>query len=382
MKKKTIAKLIVLNLFLLFLVCLFLLRNNPNFVKFWTENIVPPYIGFISSINKVFPFSLYETLIIVIVLFCLIQLIVLFIHLFKKRGSLALHKLLNIALICSFVGFFYTAITGMQYSRRSAPLPIQETLVSSLEIKDATIYYIEKLNQIDSQIKYDQKGNMVLSISVEEISNQFNQLFKSMDSSYYFQNEVIAKEMIFSPIMSELHLTGLYFAPTGEVNINKDIKDAEKPFVIAHELSHSKGVMREDEANLHALYLCLNAPSLEIQYSGYIWTLYSLLDLYYKTSATLAEYQEVTKNIPSSYYKQLSNISDFWNSHTLLKDIGEFFNNLYLKLNGVEEGTVSYNPPPVVDDTGVVDGDNRPIYDIKEYSPYQALYLYLYLNRN
>ena len=34
---------------------------------------------------------------------------------------------------------------------------------------------------------------------------------------------------------------------------------------------------------------------------------------------------------------------DYWNEHDLLKHVGDFINNLYIKSSGVEDGTSSYS---------------------------------------
>ena len=41
-------------------------------------------------------------------------------------------------------------------------------------------------------------------------------------------------------------------------------------------------------------------------------------------------------------YKTRRYVYDYWKKHDLLGDVADFFNNLYIKASGVEEGTSSY----------------------------------------
>ena len=43
------------------------------------------------------------------------------------------------------------------------------------------------------------------------------------------------------------------------------------------------------------------------------------------------------------YAKTVNYVNEFWKKHDLLGDIGEWFNNLYIKSSGVPEGTGSYH---------------------------------------
>ena len=47
--------------------------------------------------------------------------------------------------------------------------------------------------------------------------------------------------------------------------------------------------------------------------------------------------------IDNALYKTRRYVYDYWKKHDLLGDIADFFNNLYIKASGVEEGTSSYS---------------------------------------
>ncbi|NLN79777.1 MAG: DUF3810 domain-containing protein, partial [Erysipelotrichia bacterium] len=73
-----------------------------------------------------------------------------------------------------------------------------------------------------------------------------------------------------------------------------------------------------------------------------------------------------------------SYVSNYWKSYNLLDDLATWFNDLYLKILG-NQGVISYEDKPITDkevnpDTGQV------TLVIKEFSPLQKLYFYLYFS--
>ena len=139
--------------------------------------------------------------------------------------------------------------------------------------------------------------------------------------------------------------------------------NGEHPFTLAHELAHSKGVMRENDAQLLAAYICLNSEDYFIRYSGYLYTFSSILNLMNYTGVKddySNMYKQMDKNILANYRY----INKFWDEHNLLEAIGEFFNNLYLNLFGKESTDDYQDPPPQVDDS---------TQEITHFSRYQQL---------
>lgn len=77
--------------------------------------------------------------------------------------------------------------------------------------------------------------------------------------------------------------TGMYFPYAMEATISPQLSYIDTAFTGCHELSHLKGVMREDEANYIAYRACRDADSAFLQYSGavnlYRYLRGSVLDL-------------------------------------------------------------------------------------------------------
>ena len=65
-----------------------------------------------------------------------------------------------------------------------------------------------------------------------------------------------------------LQITGIFTPYTFEANINIAAPDYNIPATMCHELAHSRGFMREDEANFIGYLACRESDSAEFQYSG------------------------------------------------------------------------------------------------------------------
>ena len=194
---------------------------------------------------------------------------------------------------------------------------------------------------------------------------------------YYFDYTAKAKPVISSGIMASFGIMGISFVPTAEAGYNKDMPMVEKAATIAHEFAHIHGVMREDEANALAAYVLLNSGDPYLKYSfyldnmGFLFTFicYNVDPNYY------------TLNYPthSAYRIENEYCRTWWNEHDFMTAVGNFFNDLYLKLQGQEDGTGSYVELPEIDGEETVDEEGNVVinYHIK-YNTIQRIVLDYY----
>ena len=74
------------------------------------------------------------------------------------------------------------------------------------------------------------------------------------------------------------------------------------------------------------------------------------------------------------YAKTVNYVNEFWKKHDLLGNVGEWFNNLYIKSSGVKEGTSSYH--------GGTDYEFDPATNKFYPSMYQKLFIEKYYRLN
>jgi len=139
--------------------------------------------------------------------------------------------------------------------------------------------------------------------------------------------------------------------------------------VMAHEIAHTKGVMREADANLMAMYILLHSDNYYLRFSGYYWGFYRIMELANYTGNS-ADYDTLNNKICYEIKLNDWHSYQFWKKHNLLERFADWWNNLYIKSSGDENGTESYNDTPSEID------EEKEI--VVTFSVWQRLYLQIY----
>lgn len=315
---------------------------------------------------------MFELFVILLALYIIVWLIIIVkrLHRFKFKGSSP--YFLHLGIVISLVMLVYLGTAGMEYNRYPVNVPQYTALLEDTDkYEDIATYFQDDYNEISKMLSYNDDGSLIRPYSIDQLNKIMLEEFKIIDGDdYYTKKTTKAKEMpLLGLIYRELGITGVAFAPTGEANINPYITAGEYAFTLAHEIAHTKGIIREEDANLVAAYICLNSENEYLRYSGYVYTFNSLYPFIYATNN-----EEVIKKFQNGFSEAIIKDSQarylYWQEHNKARKIGNFFNDLYLKLNG-NKGTISYT-----DNIDTKEEDNK--YIINSYSRYQALYLSLY----
>lgn len=335
-------KLMALLSLTLFLVLMILLRLNENISEWWSVNISRWYISFAGKLSQRINCSLTEVFFILTGLYIIFLLILIIKDLVKKKGLGALSKFISIPIIVLSIVTNYFFACGFAYNRKPIDLPYYQTQVENDEFVDIYNYFVSDLNYCISQLEFKENGDVKNKMTIKEISNLIQEEYKKYDNPRLNSFSTFAKPMSSSFLYREFQITGVTFNSFGEANINMLMTNGELPFTIAHELAHTKGIMREDEANQLAFYICLNSDNCFIRYSSYVCYFYQMRRLTQDDLMTKEDQERVIK-YDVNYAKTVNYMIKYWKDHDLLSKIGDFFNDLYIKMNGVEEGTDSYN---------------------------------------
>ena len=108
--------------------------------------------------------------------------------------------------------------------------------------------------------------------------------------------------------------------------------------VMAHEMSHAKGVGREDEANIVAYALCLNADDDYLNYCALLDAATVLLNSLPRERAEEL-YARLDEEVRQEYSRAAAHYAAYEGP---IDALSSFFNDLFLKANGVASGTRSY----------------------------------------
>lgn len=334
---------IILGLLLIFLI-LVLLKKNPDIAEGMSRTIARGYGATVSGISSILPFVSLMELFFLALFGGIITLLVFFIiDLVKKRIIKAFCRILNIAIMVISTITTYQLSCEAAYNRKPIPLPYYEGEVEREEYIDIFNYFATDINTCVESLEFDNSGDVKTKMNIWDIAKEVKKAYSILDgNSYYNSHFGSVKPMMSSFLYREFQITGFTFSPSGEANIDVLIPVGDLPFTIAHELAHTKGVMREDEANQLAFYVCLNSDNPFLRFSAYSRYFYLMRSMASTSYLTDEEREQLVK-VDSSLSKLESFEYKFWKEHNLLAKIGDFFNNLYIKSSGVSGGTSSYH---------------------------------------
>ena len=365
---------IFFSLIIIFVV-LIVLKSNPAIAEGFSRTVARWYGAVASFISGIFPFISLTELLFVGLITAIIVFIVFFIknmirHSFIKGGC----KLLNIAIMVMSVVTTYQFACEAAYNRKPVPLPYYTDEIDGAQFVDIYNYYAEDINTVLTSLEFKENGELKRPMSLSRTANEVKKAYSIIKgNSYYNPYFGAVKPMLSSFLYREFQITGVTFAPLGEANIDTLIPVGDIPFTIAHELAHTKGVMREDEANQLAFYVCINSDNPYLRFSAYNRYFDLMKSVARKPYLTTEEIAQLTA-VDAKLQKYENYEAKFWVEHDLLTKIGDFFNNLYIKSSGVSEGTASYSggtsQPP----------SENPVKPIKP-NQYQGLFIEKY-NRN
>lgn len=375
LKKAIFAKIYALSAIILFFVALIIIRLFAASSDFWTKT----YYRFLQSIFgpliSLIPFSIAEVFFILFGVTIIVLIVFIIIDLSKKRGLSGLNKTLALLLVATSTFTYYFSTAGVAYGRYLVDVPQYQESVENTEYVPVVEYFISDFNACADELDFNEEGSVIKPYTIRELSALLKIEFDRLESDYFTGFTPNVKPMFLSFIFREFNITGISFAPTTEPNINYLTPDSQIVSTMAHEIAHSKGAMREQDANLVAAYVLLNSDVPYLRYSGYFTTFYSLITLANYVGDD-DKYSELSNTLRPEIKGDYRYSREYWKQYNFLDDVATWFNNLYLMIVG-NEGVSSYvDNPDVEETTDPETGDT--IYYISEYSPYQKLYFSFY----
>lgn len=323
---------------------LFAARVFPAFAEWYSPHLYQIWVNVLGRVMGIFPFSVSEISLYILVLLILItggRLIYCLIKkkAGKKEGAAWAAK---VFLLAAVLFFLYVINCGINYNRKSFSeiSGFTAEAYSAAQLKEVCERLTLEVNERAGQVKRNQNGVMNLTGSSQDkavaamhnLGADYPQL-----AGYYPQ----PKAFVLSEILSVQQLSGIYLPFTIEANYNGDMPDYIIPFTVCHELSHLRGFMQEEEANFIAFLASSQSGDMEFQYSGYLmgWT-YCMNALYREDYDA---WEEIRAGLSETVEADLKADREFWSRYDgAVAEVANQINDTYLKANGQENGVRSY----------------------------------------
>ncbi|MHB1483154.1 MAG: DUF3810 domain-containing protein [Saccharofermentanales bacterium] len=150
-----------------------------------------------------------------------------------------------------------------------------------------------------------------------------------------------AKGVIASHWWSYTGITGMYFPFFVEANVNTDVPDAFLPNTILHELAHTRGIAREDDASFVAFLTGINHPDNDFKYSSYLDAFIQATNSLY--SVDRDAYDKLQGKVSDAVKRDLYANNRYWKQFEgPVQEVSTSVNNTYLQSNMQEDGIRSY----------------------------------------
>ncbi len=328
-----------------------LFRMSPDFSELYTLKVAPLFRIPLSFLTSVFPFSLGESFVIILLIFAIITLLsglrLLVMRIFKKECASYFKNYLKIILYSlGFIYFTYAFAFQSTYSR----VPISESLemetveMNAQNVSAALDKITLELNGIASQLEYTRDNGTYCDLDFSQMASEVLASARKASQRYpiYQKHSFRAKPLTFSEPLAYTGISGIYSFFTGEANINTAFWRYSIPFTMAHEYSHQMGIGSEKEAEFSALLICLESEHPYVRYSAYSQAAITLSNILFRLDeeAFYNAFSAFPACLVNDIY--LSSKSSQKYSQTFVDEVAEAINDTYLSLNG-DEGVVSYS---------------------------------------
>lgn len=325
-----------------------LARFWTAFAEFWARYPSQGLRFILAKLTSWIPFSLAEALILSLPVLAAAYIIYSNRALNRSDSPRAFWSCL-MPLICAIfllLSYFCLAF-GPCYFRNGLDtnLGFKREAVSAEDLRDCAVWLSGETEAIEDQIAYGASGHSYMPYSYYEMTGKLNDAFAAYaeKADYISSFRASVKPVVLSVPMTYTHISGVYTFFTGEANVNVNFPDFCTPYTTAHEMSHQRGIAREDEANFVAFLVCMESDDVYIRYSALVNLLQYVLSALSRADSEL--YATVYRGHYSSALRsELSAYSKFFDEYrqSTASTVVGAVNDTFLQSQGQTQGTQSY----------------------------------------
>ena len=310
-----------------------LFKSTPKLSNLY-NNLVYPYISFcLYNISNIFPFSLYDIIIVTLILFIVFCIINIFRRSRRYKYSVILVKTVLWCYISFYLFWGINYFSGTITNKNN----ISMNNISDDDFKSFVDEYVLNLNNSYSSSFINNDNDIY-----RYITPSLNNIIK--DFSINTNLRVIkTKYSLFSRTYASMGIKGYYSPFSGESHISNLALDIEKPALMSHELAHLIGVTSEAEANFISYLVTTSSSNKEINYSGFFFILpYVIKDA--RNFLNEKEYQDFISSIKPEVINDYKNKINYWNDlyNNNIGKIQNYIYEYYLKNNNIQSGQKNY----------------------------------------
>lgn len=264
-----------------------------------------------------------------------------FILWFVFRGRFYLRWLgprvaINAALnVLGFTYFWFTILWGFNYQA-------SDLFADSSDVELNKTQLIELCAHVSSEIEDEVSDlNQLEPIQPHEDECRRALEFELAARDWHVTGNVRCRVVSSSGWLRRIGIAGIYWPFSGEGHIDDSYLFSTKVFSLTHELSHGYGITDEGEANYLA-FVSLMGMKRKYQVCAMLELLRdALIEL---RGIDYESYENIRNTLPKSIALKLDELNENARAYPpYFPGMAQFSNDIYLKVQGVEDGVQSYN---------------------------------------
>lgn len=347
---------------------------NPEYCDWHIEYILPIWLNTYGRLTSLVPFSVGEIMLVFAVLITVFMIGLLSVNLIKKDRYGKVVRCVGwiyawIVLVVLYVMtancvVFYHASDFTEKYGRGGKLNEEKVLQAfgDVESYEEAVYtqenlailrdyIVTKCNELADKVQHDEQGDALYEGDlIAEAKKAMLSLGETYEQLLGFY--VTPKYLTASAFFSQQGILGYYFPLSLEANMNSMMYITNIPATACHELSHTKGFLFEDDANMIAFLACIGSDDAFVQYSGYLSVLNYVNNEFYDSIGRKREeyfsHVRISETVShdniflTEENKQIMEKKAVIKTETV-KEVSQTLMDTTLKLNGVEEGWQQYD---------------------------------------
>lgn len=325
--------------FFIYLLC----GTSEVIADFFNSTVCHEFRKLMASFGDLFGFSLIEVLVLLSPL-ALVIVIWLSVRAFSRgRG---IRFIINVLAVLLLIYSGHLIALGIGYKTT----PISERMgISEVEVNEESLAKVmtelrDEVNELAPLVSRDASGVFVSGYDFDELSGILCGAYERFYEKYGFPESFSSrvKGVYHGNLMSYLEITGIYTYVTGEANVNTAFPDYDIIFTSAHEMSHQRGILRENEANFAAYVVCSMSDDVNLRYSVALTMYEYISSALYRTNSE--RYREIAREISDlavSDMRASSAVIEKY-SDTFIGRLSNKVNDIFLKSNGTA-GVITYS---------------------------------------
>lgn len=333
---RTIASAILLVLTGLMVACAV---YAPEFVFSFYPALSRRACAAISAVTGVFPFPVFEVLIVLAVLWAVYTLV----RVIARHHGLV--RWLSGLLLGASVGvFLFVGLWGLNHFGPTLGEKLGLTVreYSAAELEEAAYYFKDQAAALADTLPQNADGTTKLS-DFDTLAALAPDGFTALAERYDVFDGAAApvKRLLGGRIFSYMGTTGIFVCLTGESCVNPETFTSSLPQTMCHEIGHRMGCAAEDEANFCGFLACTANPSAEFQYSGYYSAFIHCYNALYQVDreAASALWDAAGERLQTDIRAANAHYSQFEGK---VQSAAQAVNDAYLKTFAEELGVQSY----------------------------------------